>query len=113
MSKSQFSDSPHSSSQNQQSEYHMILFVANDEPNSRIVKNNLVTISKNGMLEKYQMETIDVLEDFTLAAKHSILVTPTLLIIKPESTVMVIGNLNDHQQVWLALGLERDETISM
>jgi hypothetical protein len=43
---------------------------------------------------------------FPRRRNNNILVTPTLLVCKPEHVVTVIGNLSDHEKLRAALGLE-------
>ena len=52
------------------------------------------------------MRVVDVLQDFTLAAQHNILVTPTLVVLAPPPPVVIIGNLSDRVRVRSALHLK-------
>ncbi len=85
---------------------HLILYVAGDGPNSRIARENLARVCEKELAGLCTVHIVDVLEDFSAAIKNNILVTPTLLVCKPEHVVTVIGNLSDHQKVRTALGLE-------
>lgn len=95
-------------SQEIKTEYHMILFVAGDGPNSRIARKNLDRLCENELAGRCTLNIVDVLQNFKAAAENDILVTPTLLVCRPEPGAMVIGNLNDHQKVRTALRLEAD-----
>ncbi|MFO8013735.1 MAG: circadian clock KaiB family protein [Phycisphaerae bacterium] len=87
-------------------EYRLILFVAGEEPNSRAARENLNQVCTSDLHGRCHVCIVDVLEDFAAAAKHQVLVTPTLLVTEPEPSVMVIGNLSDHKKVRRALRLE-------
>lgn len=87
--------------------FHLILYVAGDGPNSRIARENLARICENELAGNCTVRIVDVLEDFSAAAKDNILVTPTLLVCKSEHVVTIIGNLSDHEKVQGALGLAK------
>jgi circadian clock protein KaiB len=58
---------------------------------------------------RYKIEAVDVLRDATSAHKNKVLVTPTLILIKPLPKVTVLGNLSDIRQVLAALRLNGNE----
>jgi len=91
---------------NTSTQYHLILFVAGNGPNSSIARVNIAGICENELAGRCTLTIVDVLKDFSAAAENNILVTPTLLICKPEPEVTVIGNLSDHEKVRRALNLE-------
>ena len=91
-----------------QTTWRMLLFLAGEEPNSRIARRNLDALCREDLSSRCEVEIVDVLEDFSLAAKHGILVTPALVILEPGPSAMVIGNLNDRRKVRAALRLEKD-----
>ena len=92
--------------------YRLILFVAGDERNSRIARENLDRICTEELDGACQVQVVDVLEDFTKAAAHQILLTPALVVVEPEPETIVIGNLSDRQKVRTALGLDRTRKIA-
>jgi len=81
------------------------LFVAGDESNSSQARGNLARICKERIKGSYKIETVDVLKDPSTAYENKVLVTPTLILIKPLPKVSVLGNLNDTRQVIAALRL--------
>jgi circadian clock protein KaiB len=85
------------------------LFVAGNESNSLQAKGNLVRLCDQHVKGRYKIETVDVLKDAAAAHKNNVLVTPTLILIKPPPKVTVFGNLNDTRQVLAALRLTGDE----
>jgi circadian clock protein KaiB len=84
----------------------MTLFVAGAESNSRIARNNIENLCEREIKGRFELEIIDVLEDFVAALEHGILVTPTLLITRPDPPVTILGNLTDLHKVRAALHIE-------
>ena len=82
-----------------------ILFVVGDEPNSHLARERLATLCAEGHLDEAHIEVVDVLDDVQAAIDHGILLTPTLLRLRPAPEVRVIGNLRDLDKVRAALGL--------
>jgi len=81
------------------------LFVAGNDSNSTQARENLARLCEEHLKGRYQIETVDVLKDAAVAHKNSVLVTPTLILIKPPPKVTVLGNLSDTRQVFGALRL--------
>ena len=89
--------------------YRLRLFVAGDETNSRQARENLVRLCEEHLERRYELEIIDVLEDFRPALQDGVLVTPTLLLVAPPPRVMVLGNLSDTEKALRALRLAGGE----
>lgn len=89
-------------------EYSFVLFVAGNGPNSRIAGNNLAHICENELAGRCSVEIVDVLEDLSAAIENNILVTPTLLMLRPKPEAVVIGNLRDMEKLRAALRLKED-----
>ena len=87
-------------------EYFMRLFVAGDERNSILAKENLQMICKNHLGGRYEIEVIDVKEDFGSALESNVFVTPMLILVSPPPGVKILGNLSDTQKLLRALGIE-------
>ena len=81
------------------------LFVAGHESNSMQARDNLARLCREHLQGRYDIETTDVLKDAATAYKHNVLLTPTLILIKPHPKVTVVGNLSDTRQVLAALRL--------
>lgn len=90
----------------------LILFVAGDERNSRIARENLDRICTEDLDGSCEVQIVDVLTDFSLAATYQILLTPALLVLEPEPETVVIGNLNDRRKVRTALGIDQPRKIA-
>jgi circadian clock protein KaiB len=82
------------------------LFVAGNESNSLQARENLARLCEEHIKGRYTIDTVDVLKDAASAYKNHVLVTPTLILVKPLPAVTVFGNLNDTRQVVAALRLK-------
>jgi len=86
------------------SKYHLRLFVAGDEPNSALAREALDKICSQYLEEEgCQIEVIDVLEDFRPALEERILITPALVVCRPEPRTVIFGNLTNTDKVLAAL----------
>jgi circadian clock protein KaiB len=85
------------------------LFVAGNESNSSQARANLARLCGEHLKGHYKIEVVDVLRDATSAHHNNVLVTPTLILIKPLPKVTLLGNLNDATQVFAALRLSGGE----
>jgi circadian clock protein KaiB len=81
------------------------LFVAGDEPNSALALENLVRLCDRHIPERYEIRTVDVLKHADAAYRNGVIVTPTLILIKPLPKVTLFGTLRDPGQVLAALRL--------
>jgi len=81
------------------------LFVAGNESNSSQARGNLARLCEEHLKGRCKIETVNVLRDAATAYKHHVLLTPTLILIKPPPKVTLVGNLSDNRQVLAALGL--------
>jgi len=86
-------------------QYLLKLYVAGDEQNSLLARENLKSICDEYLQDLCRIEEVDVLTDFASALKDRVFVTPALILLKPGPRVTVIGNLGDKERVILALGL--------
>ena len=85
------------------------LFVAGNESNSSQARRNLGRLCEEHIKGRYKIDVVDVLRDAAAAHENNVLVTPTLILLKPLPKVTVLGNLNDTRQVLAALRLSGDE----
>jgi circadian clock protein KaiB len=81
------------------------LFVAGNESNSSQAGRNLTRLCEEHIKGHYTIDVVDVLKDAATAHENGVLVTPTLMLIKPIPKVTVLGNLNDTKRVLAALRL--------
>ena len=66
-------------------------------------RENLRAICEKDLDGQYELEVVDVLEDFRRAQESNVLVTPTLIVAEPEPPVMIVGTLSDEEKVTNAL----------
>ena len=85
--------------------YHLRLYTAGDEPNSRMARENLEQICREELDGLCNIEEINVLVDYESALRDRIFVTPTLVLLKPEPRTIVVGNLGNRDKVVSALHL--------
>ena len=85
--------------------YMLKLYIAGDEQNSRLAKDNLTSICDEYLKGRCEIEEVDVLTNFTAALKDRIFVTPTLVLAAPEPRATIVGNLADKEKVVSALRL--------
>ncbi len=89
-------------------QYVLRLFVAGDGPNSTLALANLRHLCKERLEGRFKIEIVDVVRNFATAVKNNILITPTLLLVAPLPSVVLLGNLSDRRKVLLALRLPED-----
>ncbi len=80
------------------------LFIAGTEPNSVIAQKNIDNLRAAYAQENFELEIIDVYQDFSRAIEENILVTPALVVDKPKK-IKIFGNLDEKNKVLSALGL--------
>lgn len=81
------------------------LFVAGDEQNSRQARENLTRLCEKYLNRRYEIEIVDVLEDFKSALENNVLLTPALMVISHLTKLTIFGTLSDTQKVLSALHL--------
>ncbi|MEA2764832.1 MAG: circadian clock protein KaiB [Gemmatimonadaceae bacterium] len=86
------------------SEVHLRLYVAGNAPNSILAVANAKAICDEHYTLGYKLEIVDLMEHPLRALKDGIVVTPTLVRIRPAPNRKVIGTLSDKNRVLLALG---------
>jgi circadian clock protein KaiB len=79
------------------------LYVAGNAPNSLRATANAKAICEEHLATRYQLEVVDLLKYPRRALDDGIIVTPTLLRIRPLPVQRMIGNLSDTNQVLLTL----------
>ena len=104
-----FGNSPKEKGATRNAKYHLCLFVAGDESNSKLARENLTKLCEGRLKGHYELEVVDVLEDFQAALDNNVLITPTLLLVAPPPPVMVVGTLSNTERVLTALRLNGGE----
>ena len=70
---------------------------------------NLTEICEKHLPGRYELEVVDLVEDFTRAEEDKVLALPTLVRRTPRPVRKIIGDLSNASQVITALGLPGEE----
>lgn len=85
--------------------YLLRLFIAGDESNSLLARENLKLVCSEYLNRRCRIEEVDVLIDFASALENKVFVTPTLILVEPEPRARIVGNLGNKERVISALRL--------
>jgi len=85
-------------------EYRFQLFIAGDEPNSRLAEQNLRALCQEHLADRHRIEVVDVLHDCEVALAAQIMVAPAVVLTTPRQ-VTLFGTLADQAKVLAALGV--------
>lgn len=80
--------------------YRMILFIAGKEHNSLITKTNLLEFCKSNLKGFYELEIIDVLENYQAAIENNIVAVPTLIIKEPLPEKTIVGVIDNFKKLF-------------
>lgn len=86
-------------------EYRFQLYIAGNEPNSRLAEQNLRALCAAYLPDCHHIEIIDVLQDFEAALQAMIMVAPAVVMLAPRP-VTLFGALTDTAIILAALGLK-------
>jgi circadian clock protein KaiB len=81
------------------------LYIAGDAANSALAIANLGALCRVHLLDRHEIEVVDVFREPRRALDDAIFMTPTLLKLGPHPPVRIIGTLSQSQPVLHALGL--------
>jgi circadian clock protein KaiB len=82
------------------------LYVAGDAQNSGLAVTNLNALCREYMLDRFEIEVVDVFREPKRALADGIFLTPTLVKLAPAPVRRIVGTLSQRQPVLVALGLE-------
>ena len=82
------------------------LYIAADAPNSVLASANLVSICRQYLHDRHEIEIVDVLKHPARALSDSVFMTPMLLKLSPAPPRRIVGTLAQTLIVVQALGLE-------
>lgn len=82
------------------------LYVAGDAPNSTRARANLRRLLSDVDPSRYMLEVIDCLDMPLRALEDGVLVTPTLMRVRPEPQQVVVGTLSALDRVAEALEID-------
>jgi circadian clock protein KaiB len=89
---------------NQRASLVLRLYVAGNAPNSLLAVGNARAACDAHFAARYELEIVDLLEHPLRALTDGVIVTPTLIRLKPLPVQKVIGTLNDTERLLLVLG---------
>jgi circadian clock protein KaiB len=85
--------------------YSFRLYVSGDAPNSIKARSNLAAIIKEYLDGNCTIEEVDTLKFPRRAMEEHVMITPTLLRVRPLPERRIVGNLSEREAVVEALGL--------
>jgi circadian clock protein KaiB len=89
--------------------YRLRLFVAGNEPNSGKAKQILTRICERHLKDRYEIQIVDVLEDYQSAIAHHVMVVPTLIVETPTKKMVFVGSLSDEEKLLGAFDIPNSE----
>ena len=84
------------------------LYVAGAAPNSAAAVAHLRALVPAGKVDEAEVsvEVVNILVDSARAFADGIIVSPTLVRLRPLPVLRIVGDLRDHEAVRLALGIQ-------
>ena len=82
------------------------LYVARDAPNSSQAVANLTALCRKHLLDRHEIDIVDVFREPKRALEDGIFMTPTLVKLAPSPALRIVGTLSETQTVLQALGVE-------
>ncbi len=79
------------------------LYVVGGESNSSRALENIKELFEKDLKELYELQVIDVLQDYQAALDAGVLVAPMLILRTPTLRITIAGDLSDTQRVYAAL----------
>lgn len=81
------------------------LYVAGRLPNARRAVANLEAFCRDNLGHHPRIEVVDVFENSSRALTDGILLTPQLLVVWPDHTLALVGDLADLDMLGRAVGI--------
>lgn len=81
------------------------LYVAGDAPSSALAIANLTALCRTYLSGRHEIEVVDVFQEGQRALTDGILMTPTLIKLRPRPTRRIVGTLSDTQPLLLLMEL--------
>lgn len=82
------------------------LYVAGNASNSTQARANLSSICRTHLLDRFDVEIVDVFREPKRALADGIFMTPTLIKLAPAPMQRIVGTLSQVEPVLHALGLD-------
>lgn len=87
--------------------YSFVLFVIDNGANSERARENLERLCNEWMPRRHEIKVVDVVEQFEIALDYNILLTPAVVVKKPEPMITIHGDLSDASKFVDALNLDK------
>lgn len=87
-------------------QYKFRLYIAGETQNSVQAVANLAAICQVHLIDRYEIEVVDVLREPKRALGDAIFMTPALLRLAPVPVRKIIGTLSETEAVLTTLGLK-------
>ena len=81
----------------------LILFIVGDEANSKRARANLSAFRAEAPEADYELEVVDVLEDYKRALEYDVVVAPALVVLSENESTTILGDLSDREALRAAL----------
>jgi circadian clock protein KaiB len=81
------------------------LYVSGDGPNSALAIANLNALCREHLMDRHEIEIVDVFREPKRALADEVVLTPMLMKLSPGPIRKIIGNLSQLHNVMLMLGL--------
>ena len=91
---------------NRRVKFKLLLYVADGAQNSALAIANLTALCQAHLLDRHEIEIVDVFRQPKRALADGIIMTPTLIKLTPRPTRRIVGVLSQTQPVLQSLGLE-------
>ena len=85
--------------------YVLQLYIAGMTPNSKKAVENIKKICEGYLIDRYELEVIDIFQQPALAAKEQIIAAPTLIKKHPYPLKKLIGDMSNTEKVLAGLDL--------
>lgn len=91
--------------------WEMILFVAEPENTARHRTERLNSVFERYLQTGYRFDLVSLLDSPEKALQYDIIAVPTLIRLKPEPVIRIVGDFTDPLQLMKALGIPPPETM--
>lgn len=92
--------------------YLLTLFVSGASSSSARAIGNIRQICDEHLSGRHQLDIIDLHQQPTLARRHNVLATPTLIKDHPLPPRMIVGDMSDRAGVLAALGVPIEDLVA-
>jgi circadian clock protein KaiB len=91
--------------------WELILFVAESKDTARYRAERLNSVFEKYLQTGYRIELVSLLDSPEKALQYDIIAVPTLIRLKPEPVIRIVGDFTDPCQLMKALGMPFPENM--